>query len=306
MLKHQTVFLKTAIDYLQVKKNTWYLDATFGAGGHSREIIARGGRVVAFEYDQITYNQVLAAHQDFIDRGQLVLLNYNFAKMRKVIQALPDFGVGFHFDGALFDFGTNSDQLLSGERGLSVSQSGPLDMRLDQNLAITARDLLLVLSEKQLSQLFFAVGGELEAKKIARAIVSYRQKDPETAFTDAAELSDLIKKTKRAPRTHLHPATKVFQALRLAVNGELENLEAALPQAYFLLQPGGRLVSIAFHEGEDRPVKKFFQQLSETGIATLLTKKPVVPSDFDIDANPRCRSAKMRVLEKISEQKEEI
>lgn len=297
-MQHQAVFLHQAVEQLQVKPNVWYLDATFGAGGHSREIMKQGSKVVAFEYDQATYDAIKPEFQEFIDQGQLVLLNHNFAKLKKVVRALPDFGPDFRFAGALFDLGTNSDQLMSGARGLSVNQSGPLDMRLDQNLAITARDLLLVLSEKQLTQLFFEAGGELEGRKIAHTIVHYRQKHGNDAFADATELSDLVKKTKRQ-HGHLHPATKVFQALRLAVNGEIDNLQAALPQAFALLQPGARLVTIAFHEGEDRPIKQFFQELVDSEQALLLTKKPLMPDDDELARNPRSRSAKLRIIEKI-------
>lgn len=298
-MTHQTVFLQLAIDYLQVKKDAWYLDATFGGGGHSREILNRGGKVLAFEYDSVTYEQIKPDFQEFIDQGRLILLCQNFAKLQKVITALPEFGADFRFAGILFDFGTNSDQLMSGERGLSVSQSGPLDMRLDQTLAITARDLLMVLSEKQLTQLFFTAGGELEGHKIARAIVFYRQKHGQEAFLDASELSDLVKKTKRS-HSHLHPATKVFQALRLAVNGEIDNLTDALPQAFHLLASGGHLVTIAFHEGEDRPVKQFFQQLVNQNQGLLLTKRPLTPEQEELQQNPRARSAKLRVIEKIN------
>ena len=294
---HQTVLLQPAVDFLQIKPGNWYLDATFGGGGHSREIIKRGGKVLAFEYDAVTYQQVLPDFQDDLTAGNLILLNQNFAHLQKVVAAQPNFGSDFRFAGILFDLGTNSDQLLSGDRGLSFNQAGPLDMRLDNNLAVTARDLLLALNEKQLTQLFFEFGGEREAHKIARAVIAYRQKYGTDAFADALELSELVKKTKRA-HGHLHPATKVFQALRLAVNGELDNLQQALPQAVSLLAPAARLVVIAFHEGEDRPVKHFFLEQEKNATATLVTKKPLVPDAAEITANPRARSAKLRVLEK--------
>lgn len=297
MLTHKTVFLKLAVDFLNVQANAWYVDATFGGGGHSREIIARGGKVLAFEYDPITYKEVLPTWQKEIAAGQLILVSENFANWQKTLAKLPQFGTDFKFAGVLFDLGTNSDQLQSGARGLSFTQDGPLDMRLDANLGVTARDLLLALSEKQIAQMLFEAGGEQEAKRLARAIVAYRQQKGEQAFSSSRELSDLISQNKRA-RSHLHPATKVFQALRITVNGELDNLEAALPQAFNSLQLGGRLVTIAFHEGEDRPVKHFMQSLSQSGRAQLLTKKPIVPSDADLE-NRRARSAKLRALEKL-------
>ncbi|MDO5561482.1 MAG: 16S rRNA (cytosine(1402)-N(4))-methyltransferase RsmH [bacterium] len=297
MLTHKTVFLELAVDFLNVQANAWYVDATFGGGGHSKEIIARGGKVLAFEYDSVTYKEVLPAWQKEIATGQLILVQENFAHWQKTITQLPQFGADFKFAGALFDLGTNSDQLQSGARGLSFAEDGPLDMRLDANLGVTARDLLLALSEKQIAQMLFEAGGEQEAKRLARAIVTYRQQKGEQAFLHSRELSDLISKNKHS-RSHLHPATKTFQALRITVNGELDNLETALPQTFASLQLGGRLVTIAFHEGEDRPVKHFMQNLSQTGRAQLLTKKPIVPSDTELE-NPRARSAKLRALEKL-------
>lgn len=297
MLKHKTVFLKSAIDWLNVQKDAWYIDATFGGGGHSGEIIARGGKVLAFEYDPETYQAALPSWQAEIEAGKLILQRANFAHWQKVIAALPQFGAAYQFAGAIFDLGTNSDQLQSGDRGLSFANDGPLDMRLDPSLGVTARDLLLALSEKQIAQMLFESGGEQEAKRLAKAIVAYRQEKGAQAFCHSQELSQLVCQTKKA-RSQLHPATKTFQALRIIVNSEIDNLESALPQAFASLANGGRLVTIAFHEGEDRPIKHFMQALSAAGVAQILTKKPIVPDSEELK-NPRARSAKLRALEKI-------
>ncbi len=293
---HQTVFLQTAIDFLQIEPGKWYLDATFGAGGHSQEIIRRGGKVLAFEYEEETFSRSQEAFQKQLQEQQLILIRQNFVKLEQTVADLSGFGADFRFAGMLFDLGTSSDQLMSADKGLSFQKSGPLDMRLDSGLAVTARDLLLVLNFKQLQTLFFEFGGEREAKKIAQAIINYRQEKGQNAFQDALELSELVKRTKRS-RSKLHPATKVFQALRIAVNSELDNLQKVLPQAFKLLAPGGRLVTIAFHEGEDRLVKHFFSELQAKNLAQPVFKKPLVPDKQEL-SNPRARSAKLRVLEK--------
>lgn len=297
MSTHQTVFLQSALDFLNVKAGAWYLDATFGAGGHSRAIMEQGGKVVAYEYDQTTYQQAIETFQTEIAQNSLYLYHQNFANLSQHLSTLDFLPSASPFAGIIFDLGTSSDQLMSGTKGLSVYEDGPLDMRLDQSLAVTARDLLLVLSEKQLSDTFFNLGGELEARKIAKAIVSYRQKQGPNAFLNSQELTQLITRVKKG-KSKIHPATKVFQALRIIVNDEINNLTQALPAAFKALQPNGRLVVIAFHDGEDRPVKQFFKQQVQAQAAHLLTKKPFVPDSQELE-NRRSRSAKMRVLEKI-------
>lgn len=297
MSPHQTVFLHQALDFLDIKAQQWYLDATFGAGGHTQEILHRGGQVIAFEYDTDSYQAGLITFQSALTTGNLHLFNLNFDHLSAHLPTLNFLPNPAPFAGIIFDLGTSTDQLMTGDKGLSVYQDGPLDMRLDQNLGVTAQDLLLALSEKQLAQSFFEIGGEVESRRIAKAIITYREKKGSSAFARSQELSLLIAQTKKS-RSHLHPATKVFQALRILVNDETGNLERTLPQAFQTLQKNGRLVVIAFHEGEDRPVKKFFQQQAADQKALLITKKPLVPDSQELD-NHRSRSAKMRVLEKI-------
>jgi 16S rRNA (cytosine1402-N4)-methyltransferase len=294
---HQTVFLQLAVDYLQVALGRWYIDATFGAGGHSREIITRGGRVLAFEYDQESYQRAQENFAAELGSGQLRLWRRNFTQMHATIRQLQAAGEKINVSGILFDLGTSSDQLKSAARGLSVYDNGPLDMRLDTSLQVTAHDLIQALSEKQLIELFYHLGGELEARRIVRAIAVEKRKRGREAFQTSFELANLVARIKGQGRK-IHPATKVFQALRIAVNGEIDNLVAALPPAWELLGSGGRLVTIAFHEGEDRPIKHFNrdQNLAQKGL--LITKKPVVPDEEEL-VNPRSRSAKMRVIEKI-------
>jgi 16S rRNA (cytosine1402-N4)-methyltransferase len=294
---HRSVFLTQAIDYLQVIPNHWYLDATFGVGGHTREIIKRGGLVFALEYHHDTYQQALINFSSLLSSKKLILLPENFAHLHQLVASHPQFNSDFQFAGCLFDLGTTTNQLMSPTHGLSLYHDGPLDMRLDSNLAVTARDLLMALSAKQLTQLFWEFGGERQAPSLAHAIVKHRHRLGTQAFPSSNSLATFIAKHKKSSGK-IHPATKIFQALRIAVNGEIDNLTRALPQAFSLLKNHGRLVVISFHDGEDRPVKHYFRSLALKNLAQIITKKPLQPNVTMLKANPRARSAKLRVLEK--------
>ncbi len=290
---HVSVLTKEAVDALQVQSGQWYLDGTFGRGGHTRHILAAGGKVIAFDVDSdaIAYGQTELATE--IKAKQLVLVNSNFANLSREL-----FGLGreqHSLSGAIFDLGMSSNQLEESGRGFSFQKDEPLDMRMSTELGVTAADLVNALPEKHLKNLFWENAQESFASAIARAIVEQRQKQP---FHTTTELADLITKVKRGRQgSHLHPATKVFQALRIAVNMELDNLTVLLDQVRNWLKPHGRLVIISFHEGEDRLVKQRFQTWEEMGRGTQITAKPMVPSEAELQANPRSRSAKLRVLE---------
>ncbi len=285
-MSHVPVLKTPAIEFLSVQPNAWYLDATFGAGGHSAAILAAGGKVIGLDYDEPAITAGKAQFADAITNGRLQLHQLNFARLSEVIQ--PNTALA----GALFDFGTSSQQLMSADKGLSFQESGPLDMRLDPSLGVTAADLLNFLSVKELSRVLKELSGETEADKVAKAIKSH------LPITTSGELAELVIKTK-TQSTKLHPATKVFQALRILVNGELDNIKLALPQALAALQKHGRLVCISFHEGEDRLVKNFFQDQAVRGQLAILTKHPVTPDPVEVSSNPRSRSAKLRAAEKV-------
>ena len=290
---HQSVLLQEAVDALQVTAGSWYLDATFGMGGHTREILDRGGNVIALDFDeQAIQKGKLFFEQDIAD-GRLHLLRENFDQLTEAIQKVKEAGITAEISGVLFDFGTSTEQLMSQERGFSFQGDGPLDMRMDQRLNVQAKDLLAIIPAKQLAELFLTIGGEQEAHGIARAI-----KKSSSPITSIRQLSELVSRVKRTKSEHIHPATKVFQALRIAVNTELENIERALPQALAALAHAGRFVTIAFHEGEDRLVKRAFKEWEESGKITPITKKPLAPSDAEIHKNQRSRSAKMRIASK--------
>lgn len=289
-----------SLNALALKPEHWYVDATFGGGGHTAALLAEGVRVIAFDFDQAAITAGEARFASEIADGKLILVRENFDHLEKVITELVANGRITQPSGVLFDFGTSTEQLTSTERGFSLfGTNDELDMRLDERLGVKAKDLLMVLSEKQLQQVFSDYGGEENARSIARAIVKIRLTREGKQLGTVGGLVDLITRVKRgAHRSHLHPATKVFQALRIAVNDELGNIERALPQALRVLALGGRLVTIAFHEGEDRIVKNYARQWESTGKVIDHARHPLSPSEEERTANPRSRSAKLRVLEK--------
>lgn len=291
---HQPVMLTQAITALKVQPDHWYLDGTFGRGGHTKAILAAGGKVLAFDVDHqaIAFGQEQFAAE--IAQGSLKLVRENFDQLAQVVQELQATQTIGPISGILFDFGTSVDQLLDPNRGFSFESNAELDMRMDDRLGVTAKDLLAVLPEKQLAELFQNEGGERFAKPIAKAIAKQRLVQPITTTNQLATLISRIK-----PRIgKLHPATKVFQALRIAVNTELSVIEAVLPQAWSVLEPGSNLVTISFHEGEDRLAKHFMKQLEGEGQAH--TTELQQPTETELLENPRARSAKLRVATKIA------
>ncbi|MFH2118200.1 MAG: 16S rRNA (cytosine(1402)-N(4))-methyltransferase RsmH [Candidatus Paceibacterota bacterium] len=296
---HQPVMLEEAIDALQIKAGRWYVDATFGRGGHSQAILDRGGKVIGLDFDEQTIDLARRRFSEALEANSLILVRENFDKLTEVLEQLKqDKSFTDQIWGILFDFGTSTDQLMAEDRGLSFEyREAKLDMRLDDRLGVKASDLLKILTVKQLTQVFEDLGGEEQAKKIAKAIVKARENDP-TELEAVGPLVKLILANKSRRSGHLHPATKVFQALRIAVNDELDNIERVLPQALNLIAPGGRIVTIAFHEGEDRPVKQAFAEWEEQEKGIKVNKKPLQPTEAEINQNPRSRSAKLRIFER--------
>lgn len=292
---HQPVLLKEAVDYLRVQEGGNYLDATVGGGGHALEVLKRGGRVLGIDCDpeaiKATEEKIKGlGRRESRKRGEIVLCRGNFADLKKVVEENGFVPLG----GVLFDLGASTHQLLNPERGFSFRSSEGLDMRMDPDLKVTAADLVNGLTKGELNELFSKLGEEQFARPIARAIVSARTLKP---IKTGAELAEIITRTVpgRKGKSRIHPATRCFQALRIAVNDELNNLRQALPQAVDLLKPGGRLVVISFHSLEDRIVKWFLRERQDL---ENLTPKPVRPSGMEEKTNPRSRSAKMRVGEK--------
>lgn len=284
---HTPVLLQEVIKGLNVQPGKKYIDATLGGGGHAFEILKRGGKVLGIDVDEeaIEYvkSRIQSANWRIRIGKDVVLIRGNF---RDVSEIAKEHG----FDsvaGVLFDLGVSSHQLKTQERGFSFQEDAPLDMRMDKTLTIKASDLVNGLYENELARLFEKLGEEKWALGIARAICRARAL---RRIETTGELAQIIESVKKA-KARVHPATKVFQALRIAVNDELGSLEKALPQALELIENRGRIAVISFHSLEDRIVKHFFGKHA-------LTKKPIVATNEEITQNPRARSAKLRVYEK--------
>lgn len=285
---HIPVLKDKVIEYLNPQEGKVFLDCTFGGGGHSQALLEAGASVFALDQDQ----DAIKHAQPLLEKYRnLHLIKANFGYLDQVIakEALPQ------FDGILFDVGVSSRQLDNSSRGFSFMEDAPLDMRMDRDMGVTAADLLAALGEKELITIFSRYGDEPQAKKIAKTIVSSRKNK---LITTTKELATLIERIK--PRHgKLHPATKIFQALRIAVNDELHALQDALPVAVNQLKTHGLLIVISFHEGEDRIVKQYFKNQSDMAVIELITQKPITPDHNEIQNNIRARSAKMRVARKI-------
>ncbi len=288
---HHSVMLDEVVQALDPQSGNWIVDATFGRGGHTTALLAAGAKVIAFDCDQdaITYGETNFAQE--IQAQKLILIWANFDHLKMQLQKHSDKKIS----GVFFDFGVSSPQLADQEKGISFQGDGPLDMRFDTRLGVQAKDLLAILPENQLADLFLQQGGETFNKQIAKAIVRARAQKP---LETVQELVEVISQVKQRRGEYLHPATKVFQALRMAVNSELQVIETALPQALELLEPGGQLVTIAFHEGEDRIVKQFFRAWEKQGKGIDHTHQVITPTDLEVASYPRSRSAKLRHFQK--------
>ncbi|CAM3924609.1 16S rRNA (cytosine(1402)-N(4))-methyltransferase [Bacillus cereus] len=309
MFKHVTVLLKETVDGLDIKPGGTYVDCTLGGGGHSSYLLSQltdGGKLIAFDQDEIAIQN---AKEKFSSYGeQFVTVKSNF---RYLSEKLHELGIT-EVDGILFDLGVSSPQLDTPERGFSYHHDAPLDMRMDQDAPLTAYDVVNSWSYEQLVRIFFQYGEEKFSKQIARKIEAYRENK---AIETTGELVELIKEGIPAParRTGGHPAKRVFQAIRIAVNDELKVFEEALESAIEMVKPGGRVSVITFHSLEDRICKTTFKRNSTTpqlppGLPIipdefkpklkLITRKPILPSDIELEENNRARSAKLRIAEK--------
>lgn len=285
---HISVLLDAAIDYLAIRPDGTYVDATFGAGGHTRAILSRltTGRLIAIDADPEA-----AARAQTIVHPSFTFVHANFSELRRV---LHDCGIE-QVDGVLFDLGVSSMQLDDAQRGFSFRESAPLDMRMNPYTGRSAYDILATASERELADIFFHYGEERAARRIAHAIVLRRTSGtlPKTTFEFAQFVSGVVHRP--GARERIHPATRVFQALRIAVNDELGALREGLTEAIDALRGAGRVVAISFHSLEDRIVKQTFRSDERLEI---LTKKPLVPDEAEMAENPRARSAKLRAAQR--------
>ncbi len=302
---HKPVLKQEVIDGLLIKPGEFYLDATVGGGGHAVEILNRGGIVLGIDRDPQAITQaekrLATCPASFTEQKEAIKNNRSFPKAWQLVGGnfadISNIATQHNLTkvaGVLFDLGTSHHQLTEKERGFSF-ESPNLDMRMNPDLKVTAADLIAALSENELAKLFKKFAQEKRAQTIARAIVRARQVKP---INSGKRLSKVVAKAVGGRKKRIHPATKVFQALRIAVNDELNNLRRALPQAVKLLKKEGRLAVISFHEGEDRIVKRYFKQINNKKIKTI-TKKPITAEEKKVADNPSARSAKLRITEKI-------
>lgn len=296
---HIPVLVEEVMQFLRCRPGGRYVDCTVGQGGLAHRIlesVGPTGFLVGIDRDA----QAIAASSERLREfeGNVRLFQGNFRNLKRYLKSV---GLS-HVDGVVFDLGVSSVQLGRPERGFSFMAEGPLDMRMDQSTGPTAADLLQRLSQKELADIIFKYGEERYARRIAGAIVRARAQHP---LRTTSELVDVIREAVPASYRHgrIHFATRTFQALRIAVNQELDVLEGAFRDAADVLVPGGRLCIISFHSLEDRIAKQTIRALSRGADACLvsLTKKPVVPSEAERRANPRARSAKLRVAERLPE-----
>lgn len=293
---HVTVMLREATDALQLSAGMTVVDGTLGGGGHTRrlaELVGPSGRVLSFDADP------LAVHRMLQTRGELPIepIHANFRELPRV---LAEQGIGA-VDGILLDLGLSSDQLADQDRGFSFASSGPLDLRFDPTQGSSASELLNRMNERDLADLIYQYGEEKLSRRIAREIVAARGKGRESLSTEwtAEKLAALIARcVPRSKANPIHPATRTFQALRIAVNGELESLELILRESPSLLKPGGRIAIISFHSLEDRRVKEAFR---DDPFLEPLTRKPILPSENEVLVNSRSRSAKLRAAVRLND-----
>lgn len=303
---HISVLLHETVDGLNINPNGIYVDGTAGGGGHSAEILKhiKYGKLISIDQDPDAIHTVT---ERFKDNPNSIIIKGNFSNMKTLLHSRDIYQV----NGVMLDIGVSSHQLDTAQRGFSFHEDAPLDMRMSQSGA-TAADLVNTLSEKELSKILYTYGEEKFAPSIAKSIVKYRE---EKEIKTTLELADIIRNSvPERVRRNGHPARKSFQALRIAVNHELDALEQGLEDAFELLSSGGRLAIITFHSLEDRIVKQKFASWCQGCTcpsdfpvcvcgnkpkAKIINKKPIVANSTELEENPRSRSAKLRICEKI-------
>lgn len=290
---HIPVLLDESIKALNVKPKGFYIDCTLGDGGHSNKILSQlssQGLLLSIDQDQ---NAIDFVKNYYNIPDNWIIKKDNFANLKKIVASLK---IDKEVDGVMMDIGLSSRQLeQSGNRGFSYKEKDePLDMRMDQELNVTALDLLKVLKVHELTKLFKVYGEERFAKPIAKAI-----KEDISEINTVGDLTNLIYNVVPVAQSNKNPSRRVFQALRIAVNDELNSLKEGLDNAFEILTTGGRIAVISFHSLEDRIIKDFFNEKEESRQGKLVNQKPITATKEEINRNPRSSSAKLRVLEKI-------
>lgn len=285
---HIPVLQNEVIKYLDPKKNENFIDCTLDGGGHTLKILEKTvpkGKLLGIEWDKEIISQVKFYEKKF--KNRLILVNDTYANLEKIVKAYNFKSVS----GVLLDLGFSSWHLEKSGRGFTFLKNEPLDMRYNPDSSLTAEKILNYYSLQEIEKILREYGEEKFSLEIAKNIVRFRQFAP---IKKTSQLVEIIKKSIPPKYQKINPATRTFQALRIAVNDELKNLEKVLPQILNILKPKGRLVVISFHSLEDRIVKNFFKEKEKENIIKILTKKPIIPRRDEVKINPRARSAKLR------------
>ncbi|MFB0506991.1 MAG: 16S rRNA (cytosine(1402)-N(4))-methyltransferase RsmH [Thermodesulfobacteriota bacterium] len=292
--EHFPVLVEEVIEFLQPHPDGIYVDGTVGGAGHALKILERSsptGRLIGIDRDKKAIEEARKRLKPY--EGRTTIVHGNFSDLREILREL---NIG-KVDAILLDLGVSYQQLSDAERGFSFQLEGPLDMRMDRTGGEPASKLINALSQGELEGILRRYGEERWARRIAKAIVRHRQKTPIATTT---QLRDIISSAVLKPPRHIHPATKAFQAIRIAVNDELNNLRRIIREGIPLVKGRGRLCIISFHSLEDRIVKEAFRQYERSPeLITIITRKPISPSKREIAENPRARSAKLRVAERV-------
>jgi len=293
---HIPVLQKEVLEYLDPKPNENFIDATIGNAGHTLTILERNipaGKVLGIDADPEIIKNTKYSIQNTVYKNRVILVCDNFANLKEIVKQEKFKSV----QGILFDLGMSSWHLEESGRGFSFLKNESLDMRYNPRNPLTAARIVNYYSSQEIEKILKDYGEERFAKKIAQKIIEIRKIKP---IETTSQLAEIVKSA--TPhwyhRKKIHPATRTFQAIRIAVNDELNNLERALPQTLEILKPGGRLVVISFHSLEDRIIKNFLKEKAKENILKILTKKPINPSLGEIKINPRSRSAKLRAAQK--------
>lgn len=292
-LVHTPVLAEEVLNYLQPQSGHIILDGTVGNGGHAMKIMEKiqpRGLLIGIDKDR----EILQVAKQTLSKteGAFKLYHTDYSEVDEVLYQA---GVG-KVSGVLLDLGASSLQFDLAERGFSFSKEGPLDMRMDRSGGVTAQDLIRRLSERELGELLKKYGEERWSKRVARAV---QREERGVGITTTRQLATVVERVVPRGKSKIHPATRVFQALRIAVNKELESLEIFLDKIHNYMMTGARIVIISFHSLEDRMVKKNFIERANHDVFKILTKKPVTPCDAEMEKNVRCRSAKLRAAERM-------
>lgn len=294
MIFHTPVLLNEAVDGLDIKPGGKYIDATIGGGGHAAEIIKRGGKVLGIDQDKDAIEHVQSNNKEQIEEGELKLVQGNFADIEKIARE-NEF---LNADGILFDLGFSSYQMEQSGRGFSFLRDEPLDMRMSDETSLTASEIINEWSKEELYEIFGRFGEEENAAAISDAIVRTRRIKPIERSLELADVTLSVAKQSHAGKK-IHPATRVFQALRIVVNSEIDNLKKGLVGSFEILGVNGRLAVISFHSLEDRIVKLYFLKLEREGKGKIITRKVITASYSEVRNNKRARSAKLRIFARL-------